>query len=270
MGIKAASAALNKSGLSGDEIDLVICATFTPDACVPMVAASIKKELGINSAAAFDVNANCSGYVYAITIADSLMKNCGYKNALVIGSDTNSQVVDWQDRSTCVLFGDGAGAVVLSNTEKRGIISTHLDCIVDTDGFLSCYNRLESTPFFDEERLRNTKITMHGRKVMRFVVNAFTEAVKIVINEAGVSLDDIKMIVPHQANARILYSAAKDLGVDEKKFYINIDKTGNTSAATIPIALDEIVSKKLINRGDLIILVAFGGGLSSGAALIEW
>lgn len=270
MGLKAAEIALKKSGLTAEDIDLVICATFTPDTCVPMIAANIKKGLGIESAPAFNVNANCSGYVYAITIADSLMKNCGYKNALVVGSDTNSQVVDWKDRSTCVLFGDGAGAVVLSMTAKRGIMSTHLDCLIDAEEVLSCNNRLEKTPYFKNERLENTKIKMNGPKVMHFAVKALTEAVEIVTKKANVLLDDIAMIVPHQANARILHAAAKNLYIDASKFYINIDKTGNTSSATIPIALDEIVSKKLISRGDLIIFVAFGGGLSSGAVLLEW
>ncbi len=270
MGIKAAGIALQKSGLAAEDIELVICATFTPDTCVPMVAANIKKGLGIESAAAFDVSAICSGFVYAITVANSLMKTCGYKNALVVGSDTNSQALDWKDRATCVLFGDGAGAVVLSNTECRGIISTHLDCIIDGEDALSCNNRLEKTPFSKVERLDDTKIKMNGPKVMRFAVKAVAEAVKIVTKKANVSLDEITMIVPHQANARILHAAAKNLNIDSRKFYINIDKTGNTSAATIPIALDEIVSKKLISRGDLIIFVAFGGGLSSGAVLLEW
>jgi len=235
-----------------------------------MVAANIKKDLKIENAVAFDVSAICSGFVYATAIANSMMKTCEYKNALVIGSDVNSQIVDWKDRSTCVLFGDGAGAVVLSNTEKKGIISTYLNCQIDHDEILSCSNKLDKTPFSDNERLEDIKVKMDGKKTMRFAVKAVKEAIEVVIKKAGISKDDIKMIVPHQANARILNFAAKDMKIDVDKFYINIDKTGNTSSATIPIALDEIVSKNLIERGDFIIFVAFGGGLTSGAVLLEW
>ncbi len=270
MATNAARNALEKSGLSVDDIDLVICATITPDTCVPMVASNVKRDLGIASAAAFDLNANCSGFVYAITVADSLMKCCGYKHAIIIGADTNSQIIDWTDRATCVLFGDGAGAVVLSNTENKGIMSTYLDCQIDTDGFLSCFNRLDKTPFSENQRTDNVKITMNGSRVMRFAVKALSKSVKTVAKKSGVSVNDIKVIIPHQANVRILNSAAKNLGIDVSKFYINIDATGNTSSSSIPVALDEVVSKKLIKKGDLIVLVAFGGGLSSGATLIEW
>lgn len=270
LGAEAAKIALKKSNLTPKDIDLVICATISPDTSIPMVAANIKKELQIENAATFDISAICSGFVYAITIADSMMRASGYKNALVIGSDTNSQILDWKDRSTCVLFGDGAGAVVLSNSEKRGIISTYLNCIIDSEEILSCNNKLDPTPFSDSKRLENIKVRMNGSKTMRFAVKALNEAIEAVIKKADISIDDIKMIVPHQANSRILQYAAKDLGIDINKFYINIDKTGNTSSATIPIALDEMISKKLLRRGDLMIFVAFGGGLTSGAVLAEW
>lgn len=270
MGVKAAKIALENSSLDTKDIDLVICATITPDNCVPMVAANIKKGLEIEEAAAFDINGNCSGYVYALTVADSLMKNCGYRNAIVIGSDSNSQILDWNDRRTCVLFGDGAGAAVLSNTQQRGIIASYMNCAIDTEEALNCYNPIYKTPFSDNERLENTKITMLGNKVMRFAVRAAITAVENVIKKSGVSLDDIKFVIPHQANLRIIDSIAKTLGVDADKFYINIDRVANTSSATIPIALDEIMRNNLINRGDIILLIAFGGGLSSGAMLLEW
>jgi 3-oxoacyl-[acyl-carrier-protein] synthase-3 len=270
LGTNAAKIALENSGLSKDDIDLVICSTGTPDLCVPTVAANIKKELGIESAVAFDMNANCSSFVYAVTVAESLMKNCNYKNAIVIGADLNSQILDWEDRSTAVLFGDGAGAVVLSNTDEKGIISNHLDCIIDRDNALTCYNKINPTPFFTNERENNTKVAMNGQGVMRFATRAFTEAVQEVINKANISIDDIKLIIPHQANLRILKAAAKKMNIDENKFYINIDKTANTSAATIPIALHEALSKNMINRGDIVLFVAFGAGLSSGAVLFEW
>ncbi|MEQ8196608.1 MAG: beta-ketoacyl-ACP synthase III [Clostridiaceae bacterium] len=270
MGAKAAEIALERSGLESKDIDLIVCATLTPDTSAPMVAANIQKELGIESAAAFDMNANCSGFIYAVTIAESMMKNCGYKNAIVVGSDANSQILDWSDRATCVLFGDGAGAVVLSDNEKRGIISSYLNCIPDKDEALSRKCVLNKTPFFNSERTEDTKVKMKGQNVMRFAVRACIEAVEIVMKKADISMEDIKFIVPHQANKRIIDTAAKTMGVDINKFFVNIDRTGNTSSATIPIALDEMIRNNLIKRGDLIMFVAFGGGLSSGAILLEW
>lgn len=270
LGAKAARIALENSGLSKDDIELVVCATGTPDVCAPTVAANIKKELGIESAPAFDMNTNCSSFIYAITVAESLMKNCNYKNAIVIGVDVNSQIVDWKDRGTAVLFGDGAGAVVISNTESSGIISTYLDCIIDQDNSLACNNKIDSTPFFETDAERNTKVTMSGKSVMRFATKAFTEAVSAVIDKANISVEDIKIIIPHQANLRILKAAASKMNIDEDKIYVNIDKVANTQAATIPIALHEALEKKLINRGDIVLFVAFGAGLSSGAVLLKW
>lgn len=270
LGIKAAEIALKRSGLTPSDINLVVCATVTPDSTVPAVAANIKKGLGIESAAAFDLNGNCTGFVYAVTVAESLMKNCGYKNAIVIGADTNSQIVDWNDRSTCVLFGDGAGAVVLSDTNKRGIISSHLDCRIDTEEALSCNYPIRKTPFNSGERLKNTTVTMKGQKVMRFAVRAMIDSVATVLRKANISIDDIKYIIPHQANLRIIEAASKTLDIDPAKIIINIDRLANTSSATIPIALDEVVSSNKISRGDLLIFVAFGGGLTTGALLVEW
>ncbi|MBZ9609242.1 ketoacyl-ACP synthase III [Clostridium estertheticum] len=270
LGVNAAEIALKNSGLSKEDIDLVICSTGTPDVCVPTVAANIKKELGIESAVAFDMNTSCSGFIYAITVAESLMKNCNYKNAIVIGADTNSQIVNWQDRSTAVLFGDGAGAVILSNAEETGIIATHLDCVIDHDNVLTCYNKIESTPFFTDKNEKNQKVVMDGKGVLRFATKAFIEATQAVVDKANISISDIKLIIPHQANLRILKSVAKKMNIDESKFFINIDRTANTTAATIPIALDEALISGMINKGDIILFVAFGAGLSSGAVLLEW
>lgn len=270
MGAKAAKLALKNSGLETKDIDLIVCATVTPDTSVPMVAANIQKELGIESAVAFDINGNCSGFIYAVTIAESMMKNCGYKNAIVVGSEAISQILDWSDRSTSVLFGDGAGAVVLSNTEKKGIISSHLNNVIDEDEALSCKNVFHKTPFYNNELKENTRIKMKGQSVMRFAVRALIDAVEIVTKKSNISANDIKFIVPHQANKRIIDLAAKTMNIGINKFFLNMDKTGNTSSASIPIALDEMARNNLINRGDLILFVAFGGGLSSGAILLEW
>lgn len=270
LGARAAKEALENSGLSKDDIDLVVCATGTPDVCVPTVAANIKKELGIESAPAFDMNTNCSSFPYAITVAESLMKNCSYKNAIVIGVDVTSQILDWKDRATAVLFGDGAGAVVLSDTGQTGIISNYLNCIIDHDNSLACNNKINSTPFLEEDPERYTKVTMSGKSVMRFATRAFTEAVNSVVSKADISVNDIKLIIPHQANLRILKAAAKKMKIDEEKIYVNIDKVANTQAATIPIALHEALNKNMINRGDIILFVSFGAGLSSGAVLLKW
>ncbi|WP_040197773.1 3-oxoacyl-ACP synthase III family protein [Candidatus Soleaferrea massiliensis] len=271
MGAKAAAQALERSGLSPDEIDLVICATVSPDVCCPMVSANIKKALQIESAATFDINVNCSSFIYAIAIASSMMQTCGYRNALIVGSDTNSQIIDWSDRSTCVLFGDGAGAAILTKDDRRGILSSHLDCIIDQDNMLYCANKIDPTPFSDHAvQGADTKVSMHGSGVMRFAIHAFHDAVEIVTQKAGVKLEDIQLIFPHQANIRILYSAAKKMGIDMDKFYVDIDKVANTSCASIPIALDLAATEGKLKRGDLIMLIAFGGGLSSGAMLLEW
>lgn len=270
LGSNAAKIALENSGLSKDEIDLIICATGTPDVCAPTVAANIKKELNIKSAVAFDMNANCSSFVYAITVAESLMKNCNYRNAIVVGADVNSQILNWEDRSTAVLFGDGAGAVVLSNNKNKGIIATHLDCFIDYENSLSCNNKIESTPFLKENLQRNTKLIMNGKSVMKFATKAFTEAVNIVIDKAGISVDEIRLVIPHQANLRIIKAAAKKMNIDEKKIYVNIDSVSNTQAATIPIALHEVINKNILKSGDIVLFVAFGAGLSLGAVLLEW
>lgn len=271
MGVHAARQALQRSGLSPEQIGLVICVTISPDACVPMAAATIKKELGIESAAAFDMNANCSGFTYAMAIASSMMQSYGIENALLIGSDTNSQVLDWSDRASCVLFGDGAGAAILSQSDARGILATYLDCKIDKDNALSCQNKIDPTPF-SSRRLdgKDTKVQMHGQGVMRFAINAFADMINSVTTQAGISVSDIDLIIPHQANLRILLSAAKNMGIDMDKFYINIDETANTSSATIPIALDWALRDGRIQPGDLVLFIAFGGGLSAGAVLLEW
>jgi 3-oxoacyl-[acyl-carrier-protein] synthase-3 len=270
LGTKAAKIAFADSGLKAEDINLVICVTYTPDTCVPAVAANIKKGLGIEHAVAFDMHANCSGFIYGVTVAESMMKNCGYKHAIVVGVDLNSQVVDWKDRGTCVIFGDGAGAVVLSNTDKRGIIYSHLDCLIDPDNYLTCYKKIEKTPFSDFQQLGNTTLSMNGKEVMNFAIKALIETLDLVLEKAKITLDDIKWIIPHQANYKIIHFAAKRRKIDADKFYMNLERTGNTSSGSIPIALDEVVRNKQLNRGDLVLFVAFGGGLSYGGVLLEW
>lgn len=267
---KAAKIAIERSGILNEDLELIIVATITPDMCTPSVACMVQKELGATKATAFDINAACSGFIYAIQIAESMMKIHGFKNALIIGAETLSKIVDWKDRGTCVLFGDGGGAIVLTESETKGIINT----FSKADG--SKYESLVAGAFDVENPYaldvikRNNKVEMKGGEVFKFATGAIVDAVLEVLSNTEYSLDDVKYIVPHQANLRIIDYAAKKLNVDKEKFYVNLDKYGNTSSASIPIALNEMYEKNLLKTGDKIVLVGFGGGLTFGSALIEW
>ena len=239
---------------------------------MPSTACSVQGLLGCNKAAAFDVSAACSGFVYSLIVASSLIKGTDKKRALVIGSEVLSRIVDWSDRSTCVLFGDGAGAAVIEiSNDEDGIIST---CF-SSDGNLGekslVAGELElNTPFVIEKTLEKRYIEMKGGEVFKFAVSIIPQIVDELLEKANESIENIKYIVPHQANLRIIDAAARRLKVNEDKFYINLDKYGNTSAASIPIALSELLEKGLINRGDKIIIAAFGGGLTWAGALIKF
>ena len=270
MGIRAAEIALERSSIPKDDFDLLICATMTPNVSVPMVSSNIMKALKIKNAIAFDINAACSSFVYAISVASSMLESLKYKNAIIVGSDTMSQIVDWQDRMTCVLFGDGAGAVVLSNTDSNGIISMHLHGVIDEENVLTCNYARNVTPFNCQEIDKRSKLLMDGQSVMQFAVTAFANTINTVLLNANKSLEEIKLFIPHQSNSRILRLISKKMDIPEDKLFTNIEKAANTASASIPIALDDAVSKNLISRGDLILLAAYGGGLSSGAVLLEW
>ncbi|AOR23167.1 beta-ketoacyl-ACP synthase III [Clostridium taeniosporum] len=268
--VKAARIALERAKIDSKDLDLIIVATITPDMFMPSVACLVQKELNADDAAAFDISVACSGFVFALETANSLMKSLNYKNALVIGAETLSKVVDWSDRGTCILFGDGGGAAVLVKDEKNGIINSYLktegkkgDCL--TIGALDF-----NTPFTKEISKYNKYVEMNGREVFKFATSAIIKAIDGALEGTGVCLDDIKYIVPHQANIRILDYVAKKLKIDTDKFYTNLDKTGNTSSASVPLALNEIYEKGLLKEGDKLLLVAFGGGLSYGATLLEW
>lgn len=269
---KAALSALKNSNCSKDDIDLIVVSTTSPDRIMPSTACSVQGLLGCNKAAAFDVSAACSGFVYSLIVASSLIKGTDKKRALVIGSEVLSRIVDWSDRSTCVLFGDGAGAAVIEiSNDEDGIIST---CF-SSDGNLGekslVAGELElNTPFVIEKTLEKRYIEMKGGEVFKFAVSIIPQIVDELLEKANESIENIKYIVPHQANLRIIDAAARRLKVNEDKFYINLDKYGNTSAASIPIALSELLEKGLINRGDKIIIAAFGGGLTWAGALIKF
>lgn len=269
---KAALSALKNSNCDKDDIDLIVVATTSPDKIMPSTACSVQGLLGCNNAAAFDISAACSGFVYSLIVASSLIRGTDKKRALVIGSEVLSRIMDWSDRSTCVLFGDGAGAAVIEiSNDEEGIIST---CF-SSDGSLGekslVAGELElNTPFAKDKKLEKRYIEMKGAEVYKFAVSIIPQIVNELLEKSNEDIKNIKYIVPHQANSRIIDDAARRLKVDKDKFYINLDKYGNTSSASIPVALSEMFEKGLIKRGDKIILAAFGGGLTWAGTLIKF
>ena len=268
---KAALAALKNSNLSSEDIDLIIVSTISPDRMMPSTACSVQGLLGCNNAAAFDLSAACSGFVYSLITASSLLRATDKKRALVIGAETLSKMIDWSDRSTCVLFGDGAGvAIIEASDDEDGIISTCFAADGKQGETSLVSGELElNTPFAKEAMSENRNMTMNGREVFRFAVTVLPSIVNELLEKANESIENIKYIVPHQANSRIISEASR-LKIEENKFYVNVDKYGNTSGASVPIALSELFEKGLIKRGDKIILAAFGGGLTWAGALIKF
>lgn len=269
---KAALAALKNINLSSEDIDLIIVSTISPDRMMPSTACSVQGLLGCNNAAAFDLSAACSGFVYSLITASSLLRATDKKRALVIGAETLSKMIDWSDRSTCVLFGDGAGAAIIeASDDEDGIISTCFAADGKQGETSLVSGELElNTPFAKEAMSENRNMTMNGREVFRFAVTVLPSIVNELLEKANESIENIKYIVPHQANSRIISEASRRLKIEENKFYVNVDKYGNTSGASVPIALSELFEKGLIKRGDKIILAAFGGGLTWAGALIKF
>lgn len=269
MAIMAARRALESSGLRGDDIDGVIVATSTPDTTFPSVAVKVQAALGIKGGPVFDVQAVCAGFVYALTVADSLIRTGAAKRLILVGAEKMTSILDWEDRTTCVLFGDGAGAVVLEATEgqgsidDRGVISTHLHAdgnlkdILYVDGGVSS----SQTAGF---------IRMEGKDVFRHAVAAMSDVVAEVLDHNKITADQIDWIVPHQANIRIIESTAKKLDLPMDRVVVTVDRHGNTSAASIPLALAEAVKDGRVKKGDLLLLEALGAGLTWGAALIRF
>lgn len=267
---KAAEIALERAGITAQDLDLIIVATISPDMFIPSVACLVQSNLNADKAACFDISVACSGFVYGLEIANGLIQTMNYKNALVIGAEVLSKVMDWTDRGTCILFGDGAGAAVLKQNERKGIIKSYLCSDGKKGNALTIGGADFNTPFSKEKVMNERLIKMNGREVLRFAVSAIADGVTEVLKDTNISLDEIKYIVPHQANYRIIKSAAEKLKLDEQKFYLNLDRVGNTSSASVPIVLNEMYEKGLLNKGDKLILVAFGGGLTYGSTVIEW
>lgn len=269
---EAAVRALGNAKLEAKDLDLIICATITPDSFMPSVSCIIQDRLGATKAAAFDLTAACTGLIYAVAVAASFIESGMYQNILVVGAETLSKTLDWTDRSTCVLFGDGAGAMIISAAENtKGIMSVTLNSDGSKQDYL-CLSAIPlSNPFVkDEQESFKPLISMKGQEVFKFAVRSITDLIKTVLTKADLADEDIKYIITHQANLRIIEQAAKSLRIPFEKFFMNLDRYGNTSAATIGIALDEMVQKDMLKPGDKIILVGFGGGMTGGAILVEW
>lgn len=266
---KAARQAVESSKIDMQDIGLIIFSTITSDTLVPAASCCLRAELGIEHAVAFDLNAACTGFVYSLTVADAMMKSCGIKNALVVGCEALSRITDWNDRGTCILFGDGAGAAVLQNNDSdSGILSAFLDGENDVNGALTCRIGYDANPF-NGGKSENKKIEMNGKAVFRYAVGAMTQAVTRVAENAGKGLDEIDWIVPHQANLRIIDSAAKKLKIPRERFFTNLECCGNTSSASIPMALDGLFKSGKVKKGDFIVLTGFGGGFTSGAVMFK-
>jgi 3-oxoacyl-[acyl-carrier-protein] synthase-3 len=271
LALHAARAALVNAHVEANSIDLIVLATSTPDQTFPATAVSVQAGLGITHGAAFDLQAVCSGFVYALSIADSMLKSGGFKRSLVIGAETFSRILDWNDRTTCVLFGDGAGALVLEAQPQqppgtqgdRGLLTTHLR----SDG------RFKSKLYVDGGPSSTQTVghlRMEGRDVFKHAIAMITDVIDDAFKATGTSAADIDWFVPHQANKRIIDGSAHKLGITPDKVVITVDRHGNTSAASIPLALTDAVADRRIKRGNLILLEAMGGGFTWGSALLRW
>ena len=269
MGSIAARRALDDAGLAPEDIDLIILATSTPDQTFPATAVTIQAELGMTHGAAFDMQAVCSGFVFALATADSYLKSGQFKRALVIGSEVFSRILDWEDRSTCVLFGDGAGAVVVEAQKLNGALTDRgiLATCLRSDGRYRDKLYVDGGP---SSTGTVGHVRMDGPEVFRHAVTKISEVIGTTLDQAGYQASDIDWFVPHQANKRILDGAARKLGLDKNKIIITVDKHANTSAASIPLALTTGCSDGRIKAGDLVLIEAMGGGFTWGALLIRW
>jgi 3-oxoacyl-[acyl-carrier-protein] synthase III len=265
LGLIAAQRALEMAGVAAAELDLIIVATSTPDFIFPSTACLIQGRLGNKGAAAFDVQAVCSGFTYALGIAEKFIASGSHKKALVIGAEVFSRILDWNDRGTCVLFGDGAGAVVLEAAERPGILATAMHADGSQNGILNvpgqvCGGQVTGDPF----------LRMDGQAVFKFAVRVLAEIADEVCAKAGINTADVDWLIPHQANIRIIDATGRKLGIERERVIVTVDRHGNTSAASVPLALDEAVRDGRIQRGHKVLLEGVGGGFTWGAALLEF
>ena len=265
LALEASRAALTAAGTTASDIDLIIVATSTPDYIFPSAACLLQAKLGVRGCTAFDVQAVCSGFVYALGVADTFVRAGEARNALVVGAEVFSRILDWSDRATCVLFGDGAGAVVLRADERPGVHASVLRADGSHAGILAvpgnvCGGRIVGSPF----------LTMDGRAVFKFAVKVLDEVARETLARCGMRIADIDWLIPHQANVRILDATARKLGIPPEKVVVTVDRHGNTSAASVPLALDLAVRDGRIRRGHRVMLQGVGGGFTWGASLVEF
>ena len=270
MAVKASDIAIKNSGLTAADIDLVLCSTVSAEMVTPTVSCIVQNKLGLVNSASMDLNAACSGFVAGFVVAQQFIKSGTYKNILLIGTDTMSKYTDWTDRTSCVLFGDGAGAVVLTASNEGGIISFELG----SDGTGGKNLSIPHLKYSEEDLARRggeRKATfwMDGSEVFKFAVRIMAESTKRIVNKAGLCIDDIDVIVPHQANVRVVDGAVKRLQIAPEKAFVNVQRTGNMSSASVAVALAEAVMSGFIKKGDRVVLVGFGGGLTWASVLFE-
>ena len=268
LAILAGKRALENAGVTAEEIEVIIVATCTPDYFFPNTACQVQEAIGAKNAVAFDLSAACSGFLFALSTAQAYIKGGIYQKALIIGAETMSKMIDWSDRSTCVLFGDGAGAAVVS-AEETGVLELVQKSNGAGKGVLSCKAR-ETRNLLNHESETKEYLYMEGQPVFKFAVKTVPECVEEVLKKAEVKKEEIRYYILHQANSRIIQSVAKRLKEPEEKFPMNLSLYGNTSAASIPILLDEMNRNGMLNRGDKLVLSGFGAGLTWGAVLLEW
>ncbi|MCX6090940.1 MAG: ketoacyl-ACP synthase III [Candidatus Atribacteria bacterium] len=271
LALAAAREALAKASVPPEDLDLIVVATVTPDMLFPATACLLQKELHARNAACFDLEAGCTGFVYALSVVEKYLVAGGGDTALVVGAETLSKILNWNDRATCVLFGDGAGAVVLGIDEKPGILATILGSDGQGSHLLDLPAGGSRMPASPETLAQNLHfIHMAGNEVFKFAVRVIVDASLRVLEKAHCTMEEVNLFIPHQANIRIIHSAAKRLGLSMDRIFVNVNRYGNTSSASIPLALHEAVVQQRIRSGDLVLLVGFGAGLTWGSALIRW
>lgn len=272
LAIGAAQQALASAGMDGSEIELIIVASSTPDTIYPAVACQVQTEIGATRAAGFDMALACSGFVYAMVVAQQFLKTGMYKNALVIGADIHSRYTNWHDRNTCILFGDGAGAAILK-AEPGGpdsILASDLHLDGSKGMELTLFTQAENCPLVEPKTPVNDYVYMNGREVFKFAVGVVPGSILTVLERAGIRIEDVDHVVLHQANIRIMQAMSEKLNIPKERLIVNLDRYGNTSAASIPIALNEAVLKGSVKPGDLLILCGFGAGLAWGTTILRW
>jgi 3-oxoacyl-[acyl-carrier-protein] synthase-3 len=268
LAFEAAKRALEAAGVTAAEIDLIVLGTTTPDIIFPSTACLIQHRLGANGCAAFDVNAACSGFIYALSVANQFIRAGTVKTALVVGAETLTRMLDWDDRATCVLFGDGAGAAVLRADSEPGVLSTHLHADGGHKELL--YNPVGVSAGFRDEKNHGVRVLMSGNEVFKVAVKTLDAVVEETLAANGLDKADLDWLIPHQANLRIIKATAKRLAMPMERVVVTVDRHGNTSAASVPLALDEAIRSGKVKRGELLLLEAFGGGFTWGSALLRY